>query len=153
MGERRRVIGGLFMAGGKARHLVVCHHGWRSCGNWDFVSTGVERGLQQQGYRVLVVHCNDGNLSDDGVEICAQRAVEEVRSVVTQERLESISLVGFSFGGLVVRYMAALMYTELKGQPRIAGLTPHVLMTCGSPHAGVAGTLNSVYTAVLRMVG
>jgi len=51
----------------------------------------------------------------------------------------------------VIRYAAALLYC--KEDDTIAGLKPHTLITCGSPHAGVRGTLNGLFEAVLRCMG
>ena len=49
--------------------------------------------------------------------------------------------------------MAALLHDQKQEVATIAGLKPHWAITCGTPHAGVRGTLNPMYTTVVSLIG
>lgn len=76
------------------------------------------------------------------------------RVVAASPALQFITMLGFSFGGVILRFTAALLFkNSADGEPRIAGLTPNTLMLCGSPNAGVETTINGFYKGVFRMFG
>ena len=71
----------------------------------------------------------------DGVDVCGERVVAELRGVVAAHpSLIALSLVGYSFGGLVARYVAGALAVE---RPRaFFGLRPLNYVAFACPHLG-----------------
>ena len=65
--------------------------------------------------RILVPKRNSGNFTYDGIEVGAERVMREVEEHIAHlkdvEGLEvsKISIIGYSLGGLVARYVVGLM--------------------------------------------
>ncbi|KAF5196010.1 alpha/beta-Hydrolases superfamily protein [Thalictrum thalictroides] len=144
-------------------HLVVMINGIiGSAADWKFAA---KQFLGRYPKDVLV-HCckrNYGMLTLDGVDVMGERLAEEVLSVIKQRpRLQKISFVAHSLGGLVARYAVGRLYRQntmreqdkmnedctfdeghlcegdkLKG--KIAGLEPMNFITFATPHIGVRG--------------
>ena len=81
-----------------------------------------ERQQQQEHLRVLKSRANARRLTLDGIDVCASRLAAEVRAAVAEERkkfgeearLERVSFVGHSMGGLIARAaVAELLDNEL----------------------------------------
>ena len=71
----------------------------------------------------------------DGVDVCAGRVLRLLReTVAAHPSLLHVSLFGYSFGGLVARYLAGALEVE---SPAFMGLKPLNLVTCATPHLGV----------------
>ena len=71
----------------------------------------------------------------DGVDVCAARVLRLLRETVSAHpSLLHVSLFGYSFGGLVARYLAGALEVE---SPAFLGLTPLNLVTSATPHLGV----------------
>jgi hypothetical protein len=86
----------------------------------------------------LLVHATDVNTdkTHDGVVEGGTRLVSDVRRVVAENpSLTRISLVGFSLGGVYVRYAVGVLYDPRTST--IAGLKPQKLVTVASPNLGV----------------
>eukprot|EP00166_Cyanidium_caldarium_P000843 ctg_1343.g611 len=88
------------------------------------------------GVRVHAVRCNERR-THDGVDAGGQRVAREVQQVLQQcgERVQYVSLVGYSLGGLYVRRAVVDLVDERTG--RIAGARAHTLMLVTVPHLGV----------------
>ena len=68
----------------------------------------------------------------DGVDVCGERVLPELRRLVAAHpTLTALSLVGYSFGGLVARYLAGCLFVD-----SFLGLSPLNLVTFASPHLG-----------------
>jgi hypothetical protein len=81
---------------------------------------------------------NTGSLTYDGVEIGAERVTKEVEDVLEQlaregHNITKLSMVGYSLGGLVARYVIGLLYH--KGY--FERITPINFTTFATPHLGV----------------
>ncbi|KEP66903.1 UNVERIFIED_CONTAM: serine esterase (DUF676) protein [Hammondia hammondi] len=118
--------------------LVVCVHGIGGVSS-DFQFT--QRVLQQRAphIRVLVSTSNTGK-TFDGVQRGGERLAEEVRQEVARfPSLAYISLIGFSLGGLYMRFAVRLLYAPASGSSpaTVCGLRPLCVGTVASPHLGV----------------
>ncbi|KAL5705951.1 hypothetical protein ACHQM5_024174 [Ranunculus cassubicifolius] len=128
----------------------------------------------------IVVHCSERNssmMTFDGVDIMGERLAEEVTSLVNHRpKLQKISFVAHSLGGLVARYAIGRLYREnitkepdegngdcapegsrnpivlekLKG--KIAGLEPINFITIASPHLGSRGHKQFPAVGTLRIL-
>ena len=87
----------------------------------------------------LLIHASSVNTDNthDGVVAGAKRLANDIQSVVDKylPSLQSISLVGFSLGGMYVRYAAALLYNHQDGT--VAKLKPEKIVLVASPNLGV----------------
>lgn len=86
----------------------------------------------------LLVHPSRVNTdkTHDGIVLGGLRLSEDIRAVVAKYKsLQYISLMGFSLGGLYVRYAAGHLYNPDSG--RIAGLQARKIITVASPNLGV----------------
>lgn len=86
----------------------------------------------------LLVHPSRVNTdkTHDGIVLGGLRLSEDIRAVVAEyNTLKCISLMGFSLGGLYVRYAAGHLYDPDTG--RIAGLQARKLIVVASPNLGV----------------
>lgn len=86
----------------------------------------------------LLVHASAVNTdrTHDGVEAGGERLAADVRAIASQHpSLRCVSLVGFSLGGLYVRYAAAALFDP--ATRTIAGLRPARFVAVASPHLGV----------------
>ncbi|SPO27661.1 uncharacterized protein UTRI_04302_B [Ustilago trichophora] len=128
---------------------------------------------QRHDIRMVVLNSgiNSGDHTYDGIDWCGERLVKEIYSEV--ERIESeekgqvlkLSLIGYSLGGLVIRYAAGLMYadgffaTKQAGEGRADNKLPfksrpkpHSLSTIATPHLGISAT-GSTFSKVAKYVG
>jgi len=118
-----------------ATHLCVLVHGlWGRPSDWDVVAErlsehkqriegdggggegqGKGKGKGRESLCVLKSEANRRRLTLDGIDVCASRLAEEVRAAVAEERerfgkearLERVSFVGHSMGGLIARAAVA----------------------------------------------
>lgn len=71
----------------------------------------------------------------DGIDVCGMRLAQEIRSVVAAHpKLERISVVGHSMGGLLLRYAIGVLYDPEDSS--IAGLQPCHFVSMATPHMG-----------------
>lgn len=115
---------------------------------------------------VLNASSNSGDRTYDGVDWCGERLTKEVYEEVKRleeegEEVGKLSLIGYSLGGLVVRYAAGLMWADgffeghkveggklgFKSRPKAASLS-----TIATPHLGVTLT-RSTFSKVAKYVG
>ncbi|PFH37320.1 serine esterase (DUF676) protein [Besnoitia besnoiti] len=118
--------------------LVVCVHGLGGIGS-DFKFTAQVLNRRAPHIKVLVSSSNTGK-TFDGVERGGARLAEEVRQEIARyPSLRYISLIGFSLGGLYMRYAVRLLYSPATGSapPTVGGLRPLCVGTVASPHLGV----------------
>ncbi|XVF64261.1 hypothetical protein PTKIN_Ptkin09bG0154200 [Pterospermum kingtungense] len=142
-------------------HLVIMVNGIiGSAQNWRFSAKQFLKKYPQD----VIVHCSERNssmLTFDGVDVMGDRLAEEVKYVISRHpRVEKISFVGHSLGGLVARFAIARLYEhdhtqessetngdygtdhlgdscpEGKSRGKIAGLEPMNFITFASPHLG-----------------
>jgi hypothetical protein len=63
---------------------------------------------------VLIPASNSGGKTYDGIDVCAERAVQEIESFVNMQsqrgrEITRFSVVGYSLGGLIARYVVAML--------------------------------------------
>lgn len=136
-------------------HLVVLHHGlW---GNISHVESVVPH-LKEQHPDLLFLNIdtNQGNLTYDGMDVCGDRVVQDIHKFMETNPVEKISFIGYSLGGLILRYAVGRLYNE--GFFKI--VTPMNFVTLASPNLGTSrkqsvlnSIFNSIQTNVLVRVG
>jgi len=131
------------------KHLVVLQHGlFGSYLDWNAVVDALKAELGGDGDRVLVhaTAVNNRQKSQAGIDVCAERLADEILVIKAEHpSLEFISLVGLSIGGLICRYVAALILEPETG--RMAGLKPALYVSIASPHIGLSVKANAIHAA------
>ncbi|KAJ3052113.1 hypothetical protein HK097_006888 [Rhizophlyctis rosea] len=132
----------------KPIHLVLLMHGlWGNHQNLAFLESKL---VDRFGSHLEVINFagNDGNRTYDGVDGCGERIAD-----IIIERLENkekppvkeLSFIGYSLGGLMIRYAAGLLFA--KGVFDSEGTGPKVVPKCfitiATPHAGAARKVDS----------
>jgi len=125
----------------KPSHLVVLVHGLHGSSR-DFLL--LEKSILERDskHRVVVFRpsVNEGR-STDGISRGGSRVAEAVKAFCPKfPSLESISFVGFSLGGLYVRYAIFLLMDHCAPERSlICGLKPENILLVASPNLGVSG--------------
>ncbi|KAK9323193.1 putative serine esterase-domain-containing protein [Lipomyces orientalis] len=119
------------------------------------------KGLRENGrlaknsrYRkpyVLVTRSNEGYLTYDGIDMCGEKVADEIEHALdSYERqnipINKISVVGYSLGGLMVRYAIGILYQ--KGV--FKKVTPVNFTTFCTPHVGVRAPGKDLPTALFN---
>ena len=85
----------------------------------------------------------------DGIEVCARRVLNELRGVVTAHpSLRYISLIGYSMGGTIARYLAGALHLE-----SFLGLVPINYVSIATPHLGVDKSGGGFRRFITRTIG
>ncbi|ETN43339.1 uncharacterized protein HMPREF1541_02498 [Cyphellophora europaea CBS 101466] len=97
---------------------------------------------------------NTGSLTYDGIEIGAERVTREVEDVLEQlardgHNITKFSIVGYSLGGLVARYVVGLLYH--KGY--FEKISPVNFTTFATPHLGVRTPLLGYQNHLWNVLG
>ena len=98
-----------------ATHLVLLHHGWQGHPRGDFTDDFVNALTKSSPASTLIhnVSANHG-LDSEGVHACAERLCDVIELLKHDNpALQSITMIGVSFGGIVLRYTAAQLFDGL----------------------------------------
>eukprot|EP00050_Salpingoeca_kvevrii_P000764 m.155438 g.155438 ORF g.155438 m.155438 type:complete len:412 (+) comp10204_c0_seq2:438-1673(+) len=117
---------------GEPRELFVLIHGLLGGpSDMAFVAQQIEAAMPSA--TCFRVSCNRGWLDTlDGVDAGGLRVAEAVEKRLKHGNFTSISLVGYSLGGLYARYCARI----LRDRGVFERVRPHFFITIGSPHLG-----------------
>lgn len=119
--------------------LVVISTGlWGALWNVEFMR---ER-LQEAGGADVLVYCAASNVmlnSYSGIDVCGKRLAAEVGSLFSKrsdlDQVRSISFIGYSAGGLFVRYAVGVLHDE--GLFSKKGIILDKVISVATPHLGV----------------
>ncbi|KAK9247359.1 putative serine esterase-domain-containing protein [Lipomyces tetrasporus] len=119
-------------------HLFVFLHGlW---GNKSHLHRARELLLKEYpDARILVAATYAGNLTYDGVSVCGERVIAEIKERVKEIKasdgvaIRKFSIAGYSLGGLVSRYVVG----ELYNSGFFDTIKPMNFTTFATPHLGV----------------
>ncbi|ORY45682.1 DUF676-domain-containing protein [Rhizoclosmatium globosum] len=150
-------------------HLFVLHHGlWGDHSHMNFIISRIEEGAKTSGESVEFINCavNEGTNSYAGIEGCGSRLVElifERLKDADKPAISHLSFVGYSFGGLVIRYAAGVLFARNilvseSTSPQTSSDAPTVIaanfVTFASPHLGAprtspeSATLNPIFNSL-----
>lgn len=127
------------------KHLVVFVHGLFAFPRvWNYSSKLLKEKMGPSALMFIsTVNHQVFNGTNDGADQAGTRLAKEVLEVVSKhKKLEEISFVGMSMGGLISRYAIGVLYREEDGT--IAGLKPYAYASFASPHLGARGQVSRV---------
>ncbi|OZJ05460.1 hypothetical protein BZG36_01665 [Bifiguratus adelaidae] len=122
----------------KQVHLVVlCHGLWGNKSHLDYISKTLSK-AHGEGVHVLNCKSNESAFTYDGIAICGQRLVEEIYHgyddlIEKEYNVTSISILGYSLGGLISRYAIGVLYQD----GFFDKVKPMHFYTFATPHLGV----------------
>jgi pimeloyl-ACP methyl ester carboxylesterase len=138
----------------KAQHFCLIIHGlWGNSKHLDYVASALQEQYGEDELLVYSAKRNAGSLTYDGIEIGAERVTRETEDVLEQltrdgHSITKFSVVGYSLGGLVARYVVGLLWH--KGV--FDKIEPVNFTTFATPHLGVRtpllGRMNHVWNVV-----
>jgi pimeloyl-ACP methyl ester carboxylesterase len=137
----------------KAHHLVVLIHGlWGTSAHLAYLSNSL-RDRFAGDIHLLASQSNPGNLTYDGIDTWAERVEVEIDQALDALRgdghsITKFSIVGYSLGGVVARYVIGLLYH--KGF--FDQIQPVNFVTIATPHLGartpVSGFPNQLWNVL-----
>ena len=103
---------------------------------------------------ILVAATNSNTFTYDGIDLGAERVTQEIETYVEGlehkgSEIKKLSIVGYSLGGLVARYIIGLLYS--KGW--FERIKPVNFTTFATPHLGVKTPLLGIQYKVLNFLG
>ncbi len=130
--------------------LVLLLHGLRGRdSDFDLLLSHMQKQTWRRRLVVIVPKVNSGRINFcaptptvEGIAVCARRAfkaLQEARKENSDAQMcTEFSLVGYSLGGIIGRYMLKLMMEEgLIGNSPEAQMKPECFISIASPHLGI----------------
>jgi len=131
------------------KHLVVLQHGlFGHPLDWKSVVDALhsELGCEAEAVLVHTTEANTRQRSMAGIDVCGQRVADEILQIASEHpSLEHLSLVGLSLGGIICRYVAAVLLDQQTGL--MAGLKPGLYVSIASPHLGMSSEKGDLHAA------
>ncbi|ETV99976.1 hypothetical protein H310_07427 [Aphanomyces invadans] len=137
----------------EAVHLVVLQHGLHGSPK-DYASLQpiLASVLQDEGVHVVASqsNCKDFSTTHDGIDLGGVRLADEVEMLVAQcPKLQKISFIGHSLGGLYVRYCIGVLYAR----GFFVNIEPMNFISLATPHLGIGqptsrGTFNTIVNTI-----
>ncbi|KAK4517966.1 uncharacterized protein ATC70_001315 [Mucor velutinosus] len=133
--------------------LVVLSHGlWGVRDHMVFIEKKLIDKYQDK-IHVLNSSVNEAKFSYDGVDICGERLAEDIESTVVRlgkngKQVKRISMIGYSLGGLIVRY--AIGHLGQKGF--FNTIEPAYFVTFATPHMGVRLPSSNAFSIMFNFV-
>ena len=114
-------------------HLVVLHHGlWGNASHME----PVLRELQSLHKDLLIANCEEspGTKTYNGIDYCGDRVLDYIKLQLSQYKdIDRISMIGYSLGGLILRYCVGRMFRE----GMFETIEPINFITIATPNLGV----------------
>ena len=126
-------------------HLIVVAHGmWGKAAHLSYIVEEISR-LYPSAVCLNSVS-NEQLLSYDGIERCGSRLAAEVSRFVDEHAVTRVSFVGYSAGGLFVRFAIGMLHSE----GFFDRVSPIHLVTIATPHTGHPVVINRIPWRWLR---
>ncbi|KAL2888901.1 putative lipase [Ceratocystis lukuohia] len=139
----------------QASHLCVVVHGlWGKPIHMASVAKALRAKFPQDKLHLLVAEANAGSFTYDGIDRGGERVCAEIEAEVQRisdrgGKVRKFSMVGYSMGGLVVRYTAGLLYAK--------GFLDSVecmnFTTFATPHLGARAPVKGAFSHVWNAIG
>ena len=103
---------------------------------------------------ILVAKTNSNNLTYDGIDLGAERVLEEIENYIQHlleqgKHVRKLSIVGYSLGGLIARYVVGLLYAR----GFFIKIRPVNFTTFATPHLGVRTPVTSFFSRLFNFLG
>ena len=103
---------------------------------------------------ILVAKTNRDNYTYDGIDLGAERVTQEIETYIQDlekngKFVRKISIVGYSLGGLVARYVVGLLYSR----GYFNSVKPINFTTFATPHLGVRTPILGIQSTIWNFLG
>ncbi|CDO91759.1 unnamed protein product [Kluyveromyces dobzhanskii CBS 2104] len=124
----------------KKKHLFILVHGlWGNHSHMDSINEMMSKTLDNFDDIVCFKPKNSGHMNSlHGLTVVSYNVLEEINSFVVEygvEKFDRVSLIGYSMGGLVARFVIGKMVTQCK--EIFEHMQPTIFVTFATPHLGV----------------
>lgn len=133
--------------------LIVLSHGlWGVKSHMGYI----EKQLNEKygdAVHILNATVNEAKYTYDGIDICGERLADEVEATVVRlgkngKRVKKVSMIGYSLGGLIVRFAIGLL-----GQRGFFNtIEPDYFITFATPHMGCKKPSKSITSTIFNFV-
>lgn len=119
-----------------------------------YLESALRKKYPEDRLHLLVVKGNSGSFTYDGIELGAERVTKEIEDTLEDlerigKKIKKLSVVGYSLGGLVARYVIGLLYSN----DWFSKLEPVNFTTFATPHLGVRTPYLGVHNQVWNLLG
>lgn len=148
----------------KEKHLFVLIHGlWGNYKHMDSLLKSFNKYLPNDEFVYFTPTQNARFKTLDGIEIVGYRTLIELCQFINyynnknlDSKLTKISILGYSMGGLIARFIIGKMSTDCKDF--FKNLTPYLFITLATPHLGVnfynpSSPIKSILYKTLKFLG
>ncbi|KAL4879683.1 putative serine esterase-domain-containing protein [Aspergillus karnatakaensis] len=139
----------------KADYLCVLVHGlWGNASHMNTLASALRKRYDEDRLHILASEGNTGNLTYDGIEVCGERLAHEIEEKLSAletdgHKIQKLSVVGYSLGGLIARYALGLLYAR----GWLDKLEPVNFTTFASPHLGVRAPVRGAQNLFFNGLG
>ncbi|CEI96077.1 hypothetical protein RMCBS344292_10247 [Rhizopus microsporus] len=94
--------------------LVVLSHGlWGNKGHMNYIKNQLIQRYKNSIY-VLNMDINESKFTYDGIDVCGERAAIQIQKTIKRlnnanKKVVKISMIGYSLGGLILRYAIGVL--------------------------------------------
>ncbi len=119
-----------------------------------YLESSLRKKYAEDKLHILAPKGNTGNFTYDGIELGAERVTQEIEDTLEQlqregKQITKLSVIGYSLGGLVARYVIGLLYS--KGW--FSKIEPINFTTFATPHLGVRTPLLGYHNRLWNILG
>lgn len=127
---------------------------WGNPKHMSYVASALRDKHSTEKLHILVAKTNSDNYTYDGIDLGAERVANEIETYVEDLRkngkhVKKLSIVGYSLGGLVARYVIGLLCS--KGF--FERIRPLNFTTFAAPHLGVRTPILGVQSKLWNFLG
>ncbi|KAL5612216.1 hypothetical protein BROUX41_000244 [Berkeleyomyces rouxiae] len=139
----------------EADHLCVLVHGlWGNPTHMASVAEALRAKFARNKLHLLVAEANAGNFTYDGIDRGGERVCAEIETTVRRIRdnggkVRKFSMIGYSMGGLVIRYTAGL----LQANGFLDSVECKNFITFASPHLGARAPVHGMSSHIWNAIG
>eukprot|EP00163_Fabomonas_tropica_P020751 TRINITY_DN36666_c0_g1_i1.p1 TRINITY_DN36666_c0_g1~~TRINITY_DN36666_c0_g1_i1.p1 ORF type:complete len:483 (-),score=65.60 TRINITY_DN36666_c0_g1_i1:21-1469(-) len=132
----------------RKQHLFVIQHGFMgNAAHTAYLATHIQ---EQHGDAVVVLNStvNEKKKTMDGVQAAGERLYQAIITALEGNKFHSISMIGYSYGGIIARYAAGLLYDD----GVFESVNPVNFISFASPHLGSRRSPGGVFNRMFNHV-
>ena len=127
---------------------------WGNPSHLEYLQRSLNEKFEGEDLHILVTKTNASNLTYDGIDVGAERVVQEIEETIKMIESRGVpiakfSIIGYSLGGLVARYAVGLLYSR----GLFDRIQPVNFHTFACPHLGVKTPLQGPHSRAWNMFG
>lgn len=127
---------------------------WGNPSHMTYLESTLRKEYAEDRLHILAAKGNTGSFTYDGIELGAERVTQEIEDTLKAlehegKRITKLSVIGYSLGGLVARYVIGLLYSR----GWFSKIEPLNFTTFATPHLGVRSPLLGYHNKLWNLLG